>query len=380
MPVPSSASTNSPATTRQPSRPGGARGREQVVEGPVVVEPHQRLARESVPDRPRPRRRPTPPGRRPRCRRRRRPSRRPRRRTRGRGRRRHRCWTGGSRASWSRPPARARTGRPVRGRRAGVPAAAPSSVSGKRTIGRLVLDRPVDVGLAELVAGQGGPTPRAVRHHLDVLVEQTLVPEALQVPPDRLHVLGREGPVGGVDVDPEADPLGEGLPLVHVVADRLPAQPGELADAHLLLDLALVGDAQLALDLDLDRQAVGVPPGPPGHGIAPHGAVAAEQVLVDPGPHVVEARAPVGRRRPLVEHPGLGPGTELDRALEDTVGRPPGQLVGLEGGEIGFGGHRAEQRVRPFGRWGGLGRLVGRVRAERLGGVEEILRAPRVHN
>ncbi len=216
-------------------------------------------------------------------------------------------------------------------------------------VGRLVGHRLVDVGLAQLMTGQGGPAPRAVRHDLDVLVEEPLVPEALQVPPHRLHVLGREGPVGGVDVHPEADPLGEGLPLVHVVAHRLATQPGELGDPHLLLDLPLGRDAQLLLHLDLHGQAVGVPPGPAGHRVAAHGPVAAEQVLVDPGPHVVEAGTPVGRRGALVEHPGLRPLAEGDRALEDVVLRPSGQLLGLEGGEVGFGGNRAEQRMGPFG-------------------------------
>ena len=108
-------------------------------------------------------------------------------------------------------------------------------------------------------------------------------------------------------------------------------------------------DAQLLLHLDLDRQPVGVPPGLAGHGVAAHGPVAAEQVLVDPGPHMVEAGAPVGRRRSLVEDPGLGAGPQLDGALEDAVLTPAGQLVGLDDGEIGFGGDRAEQRVRPLG-------------------------------
>ena len=195
---------------------------------------------------------------------------------------------------------------------------------GEQHVGRLVHDLAVDVGLAELVTAQGGAAARAVGDHLDVLVEQPLVPEALQVPPHRLDVLGGEGPVGVVDVDPVADPLGQGLPLVDVVADRLAAEPGELGDPHLVLDLALGGDPELLLDLDLDRQPVGVPPGLAGDGIAAHGPVAAEQVLVDPGPHVVEAGPPVGRRRALVEDPRLGPRPQLDRALEDPVLAPAG--------------------------------------------------------
>ena len=225
-------------------------------------------------------------------------------------------------------------------------------------VGRLVHDVAVDVGLAELVAAQGGAAPRAVGHHLDVLVEEALVPELFRFHHTDSMYSGRERPVGVVDVDPVADPLGQQLPFADVVAHRLAAQAGELGDAHLFLDLALVGDAQLLFHLDLDRQAVGVPPRLPGHGVAPHGPVPAEQVLVDPGPHVVQTGTAVGRGRPLVEDPGLGPRPELDRPLEDAVLAPPGQLLGLEGGEIGFGGDRAEQRVPPRGT-GGADRYYG---------------------
>ena len=209
-------------------------------------------------------------------------------------------------------------------------------------IGRLVLDLAVDVGLAEFVAAQRRAAARTVRDDLDVLVEQLLFPEALQVRPDRLHVLGGEGPVGVVDVDPVADALGERLPLAHVITHRLLAQAGELGDPHLVLDLALGRDAQLLLHLHLDGQSVGVPAGLAGDGVAPHGPVAAEEVLVDPGPDVVETRSAVGRGRALVEDPRLGSGPQLDRPLEHPVGGPPGQLLVLEGGEIGIGGDRAE--------------------------------------
>ena len=43
----------------------------------------------------------------------------------------------------------------------------------------------------------------------------------------------------------------------------------------------------------------------------------------------------------------------MERSKHAVLG-PSGQFVDLEGGEISFGGHRAEQRVRPFGSGGGL--------------------------
>ena len=231
-----------------------------------------------------------------------------------------------------------------------------STLVGQReaNVGRLVLDLPVDVGLAEFVAAQRGAAPGAVGNDLDVLVEQGLVPHALQVRPHRLDIVRAEGPVGVVDVDPITDPLREGLPLPHVVADGLFAEAGELGDPHLLDDLALGRDAQLLLHLDLDREPVGVPPGLTRDGVAPHRAVPAEEVLVDAGPDMVQPRATVGRGRPFVEDPWFGPGPQLDGPLEDAVRAPPGQLLVLECGKIGFSRNRAEHGALPLHGGGGM--------------------------
>ncbi len=247
-----------------------------------------------------------------------------------------------------------RRGRPQHERQPGQggPAEGPPQAFGGRAlvgemhedVGGFVDDLLVDIGLSQLMTREGRPATRAVGHHLDVLVEQPFVPEALQVPPHRLDVLGGERPIGVVDVDPVADALGQRLPVVHVVAHRLAAQPGELGHADPLLDLALVGDPQLLLDLDLDRQAVGVPTGLARHGEAAHGAVPTEQVLVHPGPDVVQPGPPVGGGRALVEDPRLGVPPGLDGALEDPVLPPSGQLLGFEHGEVGFGWYRGEQR------------------------------------
>ena len=208
---------------------------------------------------------------------------------------------------------------------------------GEQHVGRLVLFVGVHPGLAQLVAGQRRPTARAVRHHLEVLVEEALIEEALQVPPDRLDIGGVEGPVGGVEVDPVADPLGQVLPVVDVVEDGLAAQAGEFGDPDISFDLALAGDAEALLHLDLDRQAVGVPTGAAGHVVPAHGAVPAEEVLVGPGPDVVQAGLAVGRGGALVEDPRLGSLALGHRPLEDAVLAPAGQLRLLEDGEIGVG-------------------------------------------
>ena len=72
------------------------------------------------------------------------------------------------------------------------------------------------------------------------------------------------------------------------------------------LDLLLGVDAQLLADLDLDRQAVGVPAGLALAAVAAHGLVAGKEVLDRPGEAVAGVRQAVGRGRAFVEHEGGG--------------------------------------------------------------------------
>ena len=177
------------------------------------------------------------------------------------------------------------------------------------------------VALRHLVAADGRAAARAVGHDLVALVEQVLVPDLPQQPPHRLDVVVGVGVVRVVQVDPEADALGEPLPLREVRGDALPAELVELGDA-VGLDLLLAVDAQAALDLELHRQAVRVPAGLARHAVAAHGLVAREEVLEDARDDVVRARPAVGRRRPLVEHEDRGVLAALEALVEDVVGLP----------------------------------------------------------
>ncbi len=73
------------------------------------------------------------------------------------------------------------------------------------------------------------------------------------------------------------------------------AQLVELGDA-VGLDLLLAVDAEAALDLELDGQAVRVPAGLARHAVAAHRLVAREEVLEDARDDVVRAGPAVGRR------------------------------------------------------------------------------------
>ncbi len=161
------------------------------------------------------------------------------------------------------------------------------------------IDR-VPVAEGHLVARQRGAVARAVRHHLVALGQQALLPHLLQRPPDRLDVVVVEREVGLVSVDPEADPLRQRVPLVDVAQHRLAALGVELLHA-VALDVRLRGEAELLLDLELDRQAVAVPAGLARDEVAAHRLVARKNVLENTRQDVVGPGPPVGRGRALVE-------------------------------------------------------------------------------
>ena len=254
-------------------------------------------------------------------RRRRAGGRRPRRaRTRRRARRRARCCPAASTASSStraRTSARRRRGAVRRRPRRSCPqrrGASKSTVTLGSGVSSLVAER-------DLVAGQAGAAARAVRGDAVVAEDQVVRSHSRwKHPPAGLDVLVRVGHVRLVGVDPEADALGHPLPVGDVAEHRLAALRVEGGDA-VLLDLALVAQSQLALDLELDGQAVRVPAALAGRAVAAHRLVARDQVLEDAREDVVHAGRPVRRRRPLVEREELVGRALLDAAPEDVAAR-----------------------------------------------------------
>ena len=130
-----------------------------------------------------------------------------------------------------------------------------------------------------------------------------------------------------VPVHPEAEPH-RLLGLAGRVGEHpLLAQGHEVGDAE-GLDVALALEAEVALDVDLDPQALAVEPVLVALVLAEHGVEALEQVLVGAAPGVVDAHRVVGRDRAVEEAPGrparvLGPEPGERRALpplrEDVV-------------------------------------------------------------
>ena len=194
----------------------------------------------------------------------------------------------------------------------------------------------VDVGLAELVAGQRGLVAGAVGDDLEALVEQALLVDGLQRPPHRLDVRGIERAIGVVEIDPEADPLGQPVPLLDVAEDLLPAAGVELGDP-VALDVVLAGEAELGLHGQLNRETVAVPAALALDVMTLHRLEAGEDVLERPREHVVRAGGAVGRRGALIEPPARAAATKLQRLSEDVALAPAFEDPLFESGKVGAG-------------------------------------------
>ena len=177
---------------------------------------------------------------------------------------------------------------------------------------------------------------RAVRYDFIALVEQTLIPEILQDPPDRLDVIVGIGDVGVFQVHPEGDAVSQLFPILDVGEDRFAAQFVEAVNA-ILLDLAFIGEAELLLDLDLDRQPVRVPAAAPRDVVAAHDLVAREHILESARQHVVDAGLAIGSRRPLEEDVLRSALSLCNGLLEDVLRLPEFQDSLLHRGYIEFG-------------------------------------------
>src|SRR5699024_5636487 len=100
------------------------------------------------------------------------------------------------------------------------------------------------------------------------------------------------------------------------------------------LDLALVGDAQLLLRLQLGRKAVAVPAEDARDVVAGHGAVARDDVLDVASEQVAVVRQAIGERRTVVEDVFLVALAVVKAGLEGVVLLPVLQYLFFHGWEV----------------------------------------------
>ncbi len=176
---------------------------------------------------------------------------------------------------------------------------------------------------------------RAIGLDLVALVDQILFPELLEDPPDRFDIVVGIGDIGILEIDPEADAAGDLIPFLQIGPDALTAFGIELVNA-VGDDLVLALEAELLFDLDLDRQAVGIPAGLAFDAVALHGAQAADGVLDGAGDDMVNAGPSIGGRGAFEKDEGFVFVAFGDAALENMVLVPPGQNCFFDLGKIEF--------------------------------------------
>ena len=191
------------------------------------------------------------------------------------------------------------------------------------------------VAHSHLVIRQGGAAAGAIRYNLVALVDEVLIPQLLEDPPDRLDVFILQGDVGVVHVNPEADAVGQLLPFPDVAKDTLAALGVELSHA-IVLDGLLAVEIQLLLDLQLHGKAMRIPAPLPEDMVATHGLVAGEEVFENPSQDVMSSRNPVCGGWPLIKHVSRRTLTNLQALLENLVLFPKTEDARLPLGKANF--------------------------------------------
>ncbi len=201
----------------------------------------------------------------------------------------------------------------------------------------------VDVGLQQLVLGDRGPAARAPLGRAVGRVQPAALVDDLEEAPDVLDVRVREREVVGAPVHPLAEPLRAARELLGRPDDLLAAAAGELGEP-VGLDLALRVEPELALDADLDPEALAVEAVLVALVEAAHRAVALEDVLEGAAPGGVDGEDLVGRHRAVDEAPARPAAVALADALERAPLLPQVEDLELEARMVGLRRQPLERR------------------------------------
>ena len=173
--------------------------------------------------------------------------------------------------------------------------------------------RIIDVAVVHVrfeVRERGGGTP-GVGEDLEVAIDESLVPESLEDPPDRFHEFRIHGLVVVLEVDPSSDSSGDVFPLFGGLIDHDPARFVVAVDA-IVGDLARARYPQLLLDFHFDGQTMGIPTEAALDPVSAHGPVARDYVLDDTNQDVPVVRAARSEWWAVVEREAVLFGALLD--------------------------------------------------------------------
>ena len=169
--------------------------------------------------------------------------------------------------------------------------------------------------------GERRAAARAVGNDLVTLVEQPLLVDLLERPPDRFDIIVVIGDVGMLHVHPVADAVAHLFPLALVLPDGLLALLDEGLDA-VFFDVLLTVHAEGLLHFELDGQPVRVPARLAQDVFALHRLIAREDLLHDARQDMSDMGLAVRRGRTVEEGELLSALVLFDGLFKDVVGLP----------------------------------------------------------
>ena len=166
---------------------------------------------------------------------------------------------------------------------------------------RLVLHVAVAARQVQLMRTEACAGGRRVRLDGISFIQQALVVELLEQPPQGLDITVFISDIGVVEVHPVSHAPREVGPLAGVAHHRAAARGVVVLHTDSAANV-LFGDTQFFLHAQFHGQAVSVPTGLAAHLIAQHRLIAADDVLDCAAHHMVDTRLAVGAGRALIKH------------------------------------------------------------------------------
>ncbi len=222
--------------------------------------------------------------------------------------------------------------------------------------------------LVDLHVGDASGAAGAPGHHVVAAIDPAALPAGLEEAPDGVVVLVREGVVGVVPIHPLAEADGLLRDAVGETEHALFALLNEGGDAH-RFDVALAGEAELFLGLDLHPEALAVEAVLVALLVAAHGVEALPEIFVGAAPGVMDAHGVVGRHGAVHEGPApVGVVVAVQVFLEDVALVPPALHALFEQRVVHARGweDRREELLVGMGQRYGLGRCFRGRLARRL--------------
>jgi len=183
--------------------------------------------------------------------------------------------------------------------------------------------------LVQLMARQTGTGRRRIGLDGIAFVEQSLVIQLLQQPPQSLDIFVIVGDIGMVKVNKIAHLLGKLTPFGRKLHHILPTAMVILLHGDIFFRCLVVyiflRYPEILLHSKLHRQTVGIPTGLARHTKPLHGFQTADGVLDGTRNDVVNARTAVGGRRTFIKHKRFLRIALLHAALKDLLLFPKGQ-------------------------------------------------------